>query len=261
MKRKALAGPLGALLVTLAISALQAAEPPLGIVLLHGKGGSPKGYIKPLADALEQRGYFVIAPEMPWSESRAYDAGVEAAMEEIDRAVLELKKRGGSKIFVGGHSMGANLAMHYGTRASVDGILAIAPGHLPDQAPFLTRLAGDVARARRSVAENRGDQKSSFRDINQGQVSNVRTTPRIYLSYFDPEGPTVMPRSAANIKPGTPLLWVVGASDPIHARGPSYAYELTPPHRRSKYLVINSDHLNTPRDAIKEIIEWLESFA
>lgn len=51
-----------------------AAADGLGTVLLHGKGGSPSGYIHELASVLQSKGYLVSTPTMPWSQNRIYDA-------------------------------------------------------------------------------------------------------------------------------------------------------------------------------------------
>ena len=45
----------------------------IGIVLMHGKTGSPTTVINQLAIALQGAGYLVEAPEMCWSRRRIYD--------------------------------------------------------------------------------------------------------------------------------------------------------------------------------------------
>jgi pimeloyl-ACP methyl ester carboxylesterase len=240
----------------IAASAALAADP-AGIILLHGKESSPSSRVlQPLVSALVREGFLVSTPEMPWSGRRIYDQSYDAAMEEIDNAVKEIKERGAKKIFIAGHSLGANAALHYATRASVDGVLALAPGHVPESATY-TRTS--LAQATRMVQAGKGDERASFDDGNQGRRFTVKTTPKIYLSYMDPLGPAVMPKSAAAIKPGTPLLWVVGTYDPMYQQGPLYAFQQAPPHPQSKYVVIKSDHSNTPRDATDEILAWLRT--
>ena len=59
----------------------------LGIVLLHGKGGTPTTGIEGLHESLKRAGALVEAPEMPWSARRIYDATYDQAMDEIDAAV------------------------------------------------------------------------------------------------------------------------------------------------------------------------------
>lgn len=196
---------------------------------------------------------------MPWSGDRNYDRSFEAAMEEIDDAVKALRDQGAKKIFIAGYSLGAAAALHYATRVRVDGVLALAPGHTPEQPGFQRSRGNSVARAKSMVRAGKGDERASFSDEDQGDVFTVETTANIYLSYTDPEGQAVIPKSAAALKAGTPLLWVVGTNDPMYKRGPSYAFEKASPDPRSKYLVVQSNHRDTPRDATNEIISWLNS--
>src|SRR5688572_23963768 len=46
--------------------AAQAQVGTIGIVIMHGKGGSPTGLVAGLARALEEGGYLVANLEMPW---------------------------------------------------------------------------------------------------------------------------------------------------------------------------------------------------
>ena len=68
-----------------------------------------------------------------------------------------------------------------------------------------------------------------------------------------------MPRSAAHIPHPIPFLWVVGSQDPMFARGETYAFAKAPKHPGSRYLEVNSNHLNTPTEASAQIIDWLRS--
>ncbi|MCX5810835.1 MAG: alpha/beta fold hydrolase [Proteobacteria bacterium] len=229
--------------------------------MLHGKNGTPTNpSISLLTNKLERNGFIVIVPEMPYSKSRFYDKSYEGTMAEIDAAVAELKKRGAKKIFIAGHSLGANVALHYATTASVDGVLALAPGHTPELKGFQARIGDSVDRARKMVKEGKGDERYCFNDVNQGKISAVCLTAKTYLSWFDPEGPAVMPKNAAAIKPGTALLWVIGTKDQMYERGPSYVFDKVPPNTHNKYIVVKSDHMNTPVDAAEEIIQWLKIF-
>ena len=244
----------------LAAAALWAAEP-AGVILLHGKEGSPNAkYYGSFVSTLMREGFLVRTPEMPWSRGRALNRSFETAMEEVDDVVKELRAAGAKKIFIAGHSLGANATLYYGTRSSVDGVLAIAPGHVPELKGFQERLGDSVERARRMIQTGHGDERASFTDTNQGKDFAVQTTAQIYLSYMDPAGHAVMPKNAAALKPGCPLLWVIGTNDPMYERGPSYAFERAPPsHPLNKYLVVRSNHLNTPEAATGEIVVWLKA--
>src|SRR6187455_988744 len=97
-----------ALLVALPAGALHAQSKSLGgygVVLLHGKGGSPTSMIEGLTESLRKEGALVEAPELPWSGRRIYDATYDQAMAEIDLAVQKLKWSGATRIVVAGHSL------------------------------------------------------------------------------------------------------------------------------------------------------------
>lgn len=74
---------------------LQAAEK-VDVLLMHGKWGTsfPKSPIGKLTNALERKGFLVLAPDMPWSRERGYDKTFEESMTEIDEKVEELRKKG-----------------------------------------------------------------------------------------------------------------------------------------------------------------------
>ncbi len=230
-----------------------------GVVLLHGKDGTPSN-VGTLADAMRKDGFIVVAPDMPFSRNRQFDKSWEDCVPEIDNAVALLRKQGCQTIFIGGHSLGAGMALYYGTLRDVAGVLAIAPGGNSGQMDGLVKT--EVERARAMAAEGKGDKIALFDDYNQGIRHTRRTTARIYLSYEDPDGAAVIPKNAAALKPGTPLLWVVGTKDPMYKRGPSFAFEKAPPNGRNKYVVVEAGHLETLYDtgAIKQIVAWLKGF-
>lgn len=236
------------------------AQPSIGIVLVHGKWGAP-GNLAHLAHACESQEYAVRTPEMPWSGRRLYDAPLSAALREIGDAVEELRKQGAQKVVVGGHSFGANAALAFGAvHPDIDGIMMLAPGHTPERANFRTASASSVERAKEMVAGGKGEEELYFDDLNQGRTRRLRTTASIYLSYFDPAGDAVMPRNAAAMTRPVPLLWVIGRMDPLYAAGQGYVFTRVPPHSKSRYVIVQADHPNTPFVATQEILAWLKVF-
>ena len=98
-------------------------------------------------------------------------------MKEIDAAVESLRKKGATRILVGGHSLGANTALGYGARRDgLSGLILLAPGHEPAQNGFARKVADSVGRARKLVSAGKGGRKASFRDPNVAQTKNVSTT-------------------------------------------------------------------------------------
>ena len=234
-----------------------AAGDDLGVVLLHGKGGSPAGYIRELASALQGRGYLVSTPTMPWAKNRIYDASFEEAMAEIDREFDALRQKGARLVVVAGQSLGANAALGYAaSRDRVGGIIVLAPAHNPESPAFARRVGADLQRAKAMVAAGKGKERQVFSDLNQGQPLQVTATADVYVSWFDPDGLAVMPRSAASIKTPTPLLFVVGSGD-RSAPAKDYIFDKAPAHAKSKYVTVTADHFTVPTAAIEEIAAWL----
>jgi dienelactone hydrolase len=229
----------------------------VGVVLMHGKGGAPGGFIGSTAAALQAAGAKVVMPEMPWSRARMYDVTYEQAMAEIDKAVVQLKAQGATKIVVAGQSFGANAAIGYAARREgLAAVVALAPGHVPERPFFAQRVASAVAKAKQLVAEGKGDAPGIFPDQNQAKLFDVRASAKVYVSYFDPDGPAPMPRNAAAMKP-VPFLWVIGREDPLFSAGADYAFNRAPKHPKSRYLVVNARHENTPDVAKGEVVVWL----
>lgn len=240
---------------------LPAAE--IGVVFLHAKGTSPAaGTTAGLIERMRNEGMEVVAPELPWSKSRGYDASYGDALKQVHEAAQALRERGAKTVIVAGHSLGANGAIGYAAEyQGANGVVAIAPGHLPELNGFQKQLGDSVERARGMVAAGNGSVRARFNDSNQGKTSSVTTTPLIYLSYFDPEGPAVTPNNAMGMKEGVALLWVVGENDGMAARGEDYAYRMAPANDLNAYLVVPGGHTATPAEGEKEIIAWIKRVA
>ena len=228
-----------------------------GIVLLHGKLGSPSKNIGSLARKLEGEGFLVERPTMAWSSTRKYEKSYDDSVEEITDTIAKLRGRGADVIIVGGHSLGANAAIRYGaTHTDIDGILAIAPGHVPEVKGYQKKMAKSVTHARKLVSASKGSKRGSFADVNQGKKYSINTPAEIYLSYFAPDGPAVMPKNIRSIS--APILWVIGKSDPMNKRGKKYAFNKAPDHPMNRYLVVSGGHKDTPDRARDEITTWIK---
>jgi pimeloyl-ACP methyl ester carboxylesterase len=231
----------------------------LGVVYLHGKGSWPGALNGGILSALEDEGALVAQPEMPWSFHREYGATYDEAMTEIDAAVAGLKAKGAKRIVIIGHSLGANAAIGYAARhPDLAGVVALAPGHLPETEDLRSHTSDAVAQAKQLIAAGQGDVARRFPDMAQGIPLSTTATPKVYLSYFDPDGPAVIPKNAAAMGP-IPLLWVVGLLDPIDRRGPDYAFKLGAKNPKSKYIEVFAGHLTTPLVARKRVVEWINS--
>lgn len=255
--------PLRLILAVLAAFGMLAAGPArsedkVGVVLMHGKWALPQAKtLLTLSGALQSAGYLVWMPTMPWAGSRLYDKSYEDALREIDAAVVQLKAQGATRIVVAGHSIGASAALAYGARRDgLLGIVAIAPGHMPEIAVRNPGVAQSLGRADAMLAAGKGDDTDEFLDLNQGQTKTIRTTASIYLSYARPDGPAVMPINATHLK--APLLWVVGSGDGMSERGEAYAFAKAPANPHNRYQVLSANHMSTPTAAAQDIIAWID---
>ena len=136
----------------------------IGIVIMHGKGGSPSGLVAELARTLESGGYVVANLDMPWSGRRNYDVDVGRAEQEAAAALARLRERGARKLFVAGHSQGGIFALHLAGKLEADGYVTIAPGGNVANRLFRDNIGASLVRARQLVADGKGNEPASLGD-------------------------------------------------------------------------------------------------
>jgi hypothetical protein len=117
-------------------------------------------------------------------------------------------------------------------------------------------LPQGIARAQAEIAAGRGDERATFDDVDLGKIFAVSTTPTIYLSFFGPDSPAVMPENAAHLT--APLLIVSGNDDPTQ-RNATNIFARAPTDPRNKHVTVQADHLGTPAASIVIILAWLKA--
>lgn len=238
----------------------QAADTPrIGLVLMHGKGGTPTALVSDLAAALARRGMLVANIEMPWSRSRTYDISVADAERSVDEAIRGLREQGAQKIFVGGHSLGAVFAICYGSRHPVDGVVMVAPGGSVSTKAFRERLGDSVEKARRLVAEGKGDETARLTDFEGGRGEyTIVITPKLYLEWFDPDGAISQVRASRRMNPAVPVLYVSPTGDYAGLRNSRQeSFAALPPNPLTRMIEPATDHAGAPMAARQEIGDWL----
>lgn len=240
----------------------QAPAPSIGVVVMHGKGGSPQKWVDGLANALTQAGYRVANLSMPWSRKRSYDVDVLATVEEVNRVFGRMREQGVQKVFIAGQSQGGLFAAVYAGQARVDGLILLAPGGMVDAQGFVRRLAPDRQRAQDLMAQGRGDQIEDFNDFEGSKgLFARRTTGRIFWSWFDPNG---LFTSAAfgRVRPETPTLFVAPTRDyPSLKSGKARWFAALPPHPRTRLYEPDADHMGVPSVAAPEVVRWIGEVA
>jgi esterase/lipase len=250
----------GALLALLAllVHPVLAASAEVGVVLMHGKWGSPRSML-PLARDLESRSYLVSNAEMAWSGRRLYDVDYPAALKEIEQQVRHLRANGAKRVVVAGQSMGANAAVAYASSGfDLDGLVILSPGHFPERA-MGKRLRPSLERAKSMVAANRSTDAESFDDINQGKQRSIKIAASTYVSYFDPDGLGAITKNIKKLSKAVPVLLVIGTADPFYPESKAM-FDSAPPHALSQYVALDTDHFNIPTVAAAELLKWLDSF-
>lgn len=253
------------LMATLCVAAPAESQAPakIGVVTMHGKGGSPHRYIYDLARALDSDGILVANLEMPWSGQRHYDADVASAEKQVEEALDGLRAKGATKLFVAGHSFGGTFAFRLGSRLPVDGVIAIAPGGAADALVTRQMLADSLAQARKYVAEGKGSQRMQLSDYegSRGQYP-IMAVPAAYVTWFDPDGAMSQSRSLSALKRELPVLYIVPTEDyPGLLKAKPRVAGLLPRNAHTRTYEPVSDHLNAPRNSAAEIVKWVRRVA
>lgn len=238
--------------------AAQSSSPGIGIVIMHGKGGSPTKYVSDLASSLEEKGFLVANLEMPWSGRRDYDTDVDTAEKEVQFALDALRSKGAKRLFVAGHSLGALFALYYGGKHLVDGVIAIAPGGSVSTPIYREKLGESLERARRLVAEGKGNEKTRLTDYEGARGTYpVATTPVFYLSWFDPDGAMSLMKAVKAMNPKIPVLYIAPKRDyPVLLKSKQLIFSSLPGHPATKLYEPDSTHLDAPSASHEEIVGW-----
>ena len=236
---------------------------PIGIVIMHGKGGSPTGYVAGLAKALEGKGYLVANLEMPWSGKRNYDVTTAKGEEEVEAALAGLRGKGAKKVFVAGHSQGGVFSLHLAGKLAADGFITIAPGGNVAGRIYLDQVGASLSRARQLVAEGKGNEPAQLDDYegSKGKYP-VAAVPAAYVTWFDPAGAMNMERAARSASPRVPILWVAPTGDyPGLIKSSLPLYRTLPKHPLTRLYEPDADHLGVPTAAADEIARWTREVA
>lgn len=247
------------------VASAHAQTPPseIGVIVMHGKSGSPEKYVDGLASELKQAGFQVANLDMPWSGNRHYDATMAGAVNEITAALDAMRTKGTKKVFVSGHSQGGLFALYYGGLQTVDGVIAIAPGGSHGSPAFVDKLGSHVATAKGMIDAGRGNETGRFADFEASKGTfPITTTAAIYYDWFNPDGTHNMSFVTSRVKSTTPVLYVAPSRDyPALSKSKQANFSALPPHPQTRLYEPGSDHLGSPSAAAEEIVRWINQVA
>ena len=229
-----------------------------GVVLLHGKGGEPAS-LRPLGDALETAGFRVETPELPWSGKRKYDQPFEKVEVEIAESIARLKAKGVSQIVLAGHSLGGDAALHAATlNTQLAAVVLLAPAHFPEGDTALKLASESVTRAKIIIQGSNANPVAEFVEVPSGKPLQLPAP--IYLSYYDPTGPSAMSLFAPQVKIST-IIWFAGNKDPATDKFNTLVVPRLPPTAYLNRVDIDSDHGHVPEVAADSVVGWLKVLA
>lgn len=229
-------------------------------IVLHGKGSAPdKSHYEKMYDDLNDNGYKVIAPLMPWNKK--WTGTFTDGMEVVDE-IIESNNKNGNKTILLGHSLGGASTLIYSSREKKDGFIGaitIAPGHMIHKSKKMTKITQkSVERARKYVENGDGDAFHKFTVLNTGKVKDVKMTSKIYLSFYDKEiFPNVMDLFD-EIK--VPVLWIAAKQDRLtKVYRMEDLFEWLPDYDKNSFKLLDGKHKNIVKKSEKSIINWVES--
>jgi esterase/lipase len=244
------------LLLGCAVFAVSARGETIGVVMMHGKTGTP-AQLEGLAAQMSAAGFPVERPEMCWSAARIYDRTYLDCLTDADAAAARLKAGGASAIVILGMSLGGNGALAFGARRpGLKGVIALAPASDPDRLRGRPPIAQSLAEAEALIAAGKSDERRAFNDLNNGREITVTATPKIYVSFYGKDTPGNMADNAAHLT--APLLVVSGTDDSTQ-RNIDAVFARAPHDPRNAHVMVQSGHIGTPAAAAADVIAWLKS--
>lgn len=234
----------------------------IGVVLMHGKTDNSDIMKHGIGRLIQEAGFSVDTPEMPWVMTRHIDKNYEEALDEITQSAERLRRKGANKIVVAGYGMGSNAALAYAAyHGKIDGVILLAPDHTPDL-PSFKKYQTDIAKAKAMIDAGNGEQRAFFMEGDMGAGLGKNMKADIYYSYYNPTGLASMSRATLFINPKIPVLYVVGSQDPMTANlGKGYVFDKLPANAFTRYVILPVDHRGILHAAAGTAIEWLKELA
>ena len=214
-----------------------------------------------LAIDLFEEGFLIQSPTCAWSKRKKYSDPVDISLRKCVSPRIEiLRKKGAEKIVVLGNSLGANAAIRAGVIFDgLDAIVAMAPGHTPEDSGIREILDPDIRFAKAKIESGAGQDMIRFEDFNQGQKIPLEVPAANFLSWFDPEGKAVMGLNAPKIKNGTAFLWIAGRNDRISDGTGKNIFNSVPPNPKSKFIHVEGGHKDVRKYGKEIIINWIKA--
>jgi pimeloyl-ACP methyl ester carboxylesterase len=236
------------------------AEKPFGVVYLHGKRGNPgTDYSRRFIERMNDAGYKVVAPVMPWSKKLGYKGTRTQGLETINEAADLFN---GQRVVVIGHSMGAMAVLQYGENGTADnvaGLIAVAPGHDPNVSGKIRRRTEDAAQeACQKMSAGDGKARGNYPERSGKREYTINATAEFFCTYFSvneyPDSREIVKR----IK--KPTFIVAGDGDRLtKVYSMDEMYESLPENNANSYKLLSGSHKSVLYNNVDEISSWIDS--
>lgn len=91
-----------------------------------------------------------------------------------------------------------------------------------------------------------------------GQLGDIEGV--VLLSPLETGGALgALPDAAAQVRQHVPVLWLVGAGDPLLGKGEAFAFAKAPPHPASRYATLKADPAALAEASAKPVLEWVKA--
>jgi pimeloyl-ACP methyl ester carboxylesterase len=237
-----------------------------GYMLMHGKNSGPRFpacSLIPVHAEMQKQGYLVDFAEHPCALNRVFKTTYESNIESVRAGVERLKAQGATRIHLVGHSIGANLALYYATLYNnFASLVLLAPAHNTHFAKFIQWSNWSREKARKLVEEGRGNELNDFVDINMTDAYIVQGTAVGYLSYYDPQGNSVMPKNARKILQPVNVYVGSGSADTTQMDVKKFVYDPIPNKTAaSKFVQTGDTHLGVCLNLMPDWLAWTQNLS
>jgi pimeloyl-ACP methyl ester carboxylesterase len=254
---------LGWFCLALLWTAQAGAQSDLGVVLMYGKQAtwSNTAGLRDMGSTLEKAGAKVALPEMPWGRGgwENIHVTIRQVHAMIDQEVAKLRARGARRIVVGGHSLGANVALSYAVeRGNVAGVMLAAPGHRPEGWYQSDKAIHDAVDKVKALYEaGRGKEWFVGPDSNQADRMKLSTTVEVYGSWMSPRGLAAMAYMAPRLPASIPIFVAVSRDEMGFASVEKTIYTPAAKNSYSLYVVTSGPHSRVDFAVSKRATDWM----
>ena len=236
-----------------------------GFLLIHGKGTGPiaeyESALMNLYEELQPHG-LIDYRDYGWAKDRIYSRTVEESISDIEEARLDLISAGADKdeIYVVGYSLGGNMGIAYSGihGEKIKGLILLDPGHTLHTIKFQSTTRESYLKAKEAVENGRGDDILDLNDMNNGEITELKSPAKNFYSFFNPLGLANMQLSSAKIMKPMNVLLISALLSPV-TKTVAGIYNNINKTNKSTMVSLNTDHKGVPPLSLPYILNWIKT--